>query len=649
MPPTPPTPRVQNQPVSPTPRIDELDTVEMDQSGLGTAGLAAGAAAASVLAAHGIESDDDALAPPVPPQGGPVVPVAQGSVTPTGPALGPGRVEPASKPPQVNRHEPKAIAMPSATPGKLPTVQGPTPRSTGKLAPQGAQTRGSGKLPTAQGPQNPPADKSGGSGAVATVAAGTALGAPVLAANAGSAGGAPAAISANAGRAGGGGMGPSGLTRQQPPQRSQRTRRSARRRLLLALLFLLTLALIGGIYVEARGGFSSVFGITATVTITPASKLEQDNYVLQALPNSTPNPAQRQIPARVLTLTSATSSATANATGSIEATQAKGFLTFINTNNFAVTLAPTPIPGSDGVEVSIYQNVVVPAAPSFTATVPAFAVNAGTGGNIKAFDISRPCCTTGITVKNTAAFTGGQNAVIDSVIQQGDIDGAAQPLINSLMQSTGSALQKQVASTERVVDGTFGCPATTTANHKAGDVAKTVTVQVSVKCTEEVYDFAAAQQMGVSLLQARAQSDPTLGSGYRLDGQIVAAVISATVVRAASEQVVVEVQAQGRWVYQFSSQLQQTIKQSLVRLTKTSALNKLQSDAGVGSAKITISSGTIMPTSASSITLTIVSLPGVQNTPTGTQGSPAVPTGSPTVLPPGLTPGITPTRNLGGS
>lgn len=677
--PIPPTPRVQDQSASrssgqvPASSIEDMKTVEMDQPGKAGPAAAAGAAAGMLAAsALGGDDDDTLYAPPAPPATpGPVAPIAQGSATPTGPAVGPARpAELPPKPPQDSRAAPDIIVFPTATPaatpkttGKMSAVQGTQGPGSGKMAAaQGSKGPGSGKLPASPaspgtpaaqspqnmpGPQNQPADRNGGSGKMAAVGAGAALGAAAMAGAPGSPGGALTATGASAPSAVAGGptigQRPAGLTPLPPPYSRRSRRRFWRRTIfLLLLLLLLSGALAFGIF-AAQGRLPGLPGsLTANVTITPASKLESDNYLLEALPTGTPDPAQRQIGARLLTQTSGTSTATGSATGSIPATRATGMLTFINTNNFAVTLSPTPIPGSDGVEVSIYQNVTVPAAPSFTATVPAFAVNPGSAGNIKAFDVSRPCCTGGITVKNTAPFTGGQDAQPNSVIQQSDIDKAAQPLVSSLSQSTGNVLQKQVKSNERVVDNSFKCKPTVNPSVKAGTVAKTVTVQVQVTCTEEVYDFAAAQSMATGLLQTKAQNDPALNPQYALDGRIVTSVLSDTVVTAQG-QVSIEIQAQGLWVYQFTNQMQQNIKNSLVKLSKASALNVLLHDMGVAAAKISISSGDLMPANASDITLTIQTLPGVQGSPTGT------PVNSPTVLPTGPTPTPTPVNGLGGS
>jgi hypothetical protein len=478
---------------------------------------------------------------------------------------------------------------------------------------------------------------------MAAVAAGAALGAAAISGHAGPGAGvstanAPTAV---AGAPGGPGIGarPSGLTPLPPPYSRRSRRRFWRRTALLALLLLILSALLIGGILAQHGNLTSIFpgSLNATVTITPAHTLEQDNYLLEALPTGTPDPAQRQIAARVLTASSGTSTATANASGNIPARQATGPLKFLNANGNAVTILSTIFHGKSGVAISFNGPIVVPGLGG-SLVITGFAVNAGSSGNISTADISGSCCASGVSVVNTAAFSGGQDAQPNSVIQQGDIDGAAHPLVMSLSQSTGKTLQGQIKSNERVVDGSFQCKPTINSNEKAGAVAKTATVQVSVTCTEEVYDFAEAQRMATSLLQAKAQNDPNLGTQYSLDGNIVTSVLSDTVVTGQG-QVNIEVQAQGLWVYTFTPQMQQNIKNSLVKLSKAGAQSVLLHETGVSTAQISISSGTTMPDNASDITLNIATLPGVSSTPTGTQSPGAG--SSPTVLP-GTTPSASP-------
>ncbi|HEU5381798.1 MAG TPA: hypothetical protein VFV38_40780 [Ktedonobacteraceae bacterium] len=565
-----------------------------------------------------------------------------------------------------NRPSRKLSTPPGKPSGTLPATQGTQDKPDGQppaAQGQGASATGSGKLATTStaqqnvpGTQKSPTPTRSGTGKIAALGAGAALAAGAAAAGAsanpatpGAAGpgtprtASPAALSAGSPAGPGAGAHPSGLT-PLPPPRPSRNRRSIWRRVLLGVLILLILGLIAGFYVNAQGGFSKVLpgNLSATVTITPASHLVQNNYIITGVPGGTTDTAKRQITARLLTQTSPTKTATGHATGSIPARQASGTLTFVNSTGSGITLGTTVLSGKNGVQVRFNGPVFVPALSSSTP-VNAVAVNSGAAGNIPALDIAQSCCASGIGVKNPSPFTGGQDGVPNSIIQQRDIDGAANPLVTSLSESTRTALQKDVKSNERVVNGSFQCKSQVTHDHNVGDEAQTVNVSVSVNCTEEVYDMAAALQMARSFLQQQAQTDPALGSQYALDGQIVTSVLADSVT-SAENQVNLEVNARGLWVYQFNDQLQHNMRQSLISLPKTQALNVLQHQMGVSAAKIEISSGSIMPDNASNIALVIQQLPGAQVTSTPGPGTPN-PASSPTSLPASPTP----TTGLGGS
>lgn len=285
---------------------------------------------------------------------------------------------------------------------------------------------------------------------------------------------------------------------------------------------------------------------------------------------------------------------------------------------------------------------------SASASTTGTAARPGASGNIRQFDIDGSCCGfSTIIVKNPAAFTGGNNAVLNQIIQQSDIDKAANSVIPGLKTDAQNSMQKQILSNERVVDNSFNCDAPAiNANHKVGDQASSVTVQVSVTCTEEVYDYQGANKIAVTNLKNQAAKDFGPNSQYALDGQIVTSLLSSTNQVSANQQISIVMQAEGLWVYQFTQQAQQNIKQALLKLSKNAAQNVLLHYMGIASdpsPQITLSSGNTMPSAANDITLTIRALPGAQlnATPTGTQGTPG------TINTPSLTPTATPI--MGGS
>jgi hypothetical protein len=536
--------------------------------------------------------------------------------------------------------------------------------AAGLLANSGANASAAGAGTQTATPNAPTGMSASGSPGTPPVAAGVGAGSGSSGASAGmsasgSPGTPPVAAGVGAGAVGAAGvMGATGGIRAVqsppaaltplPPPRPRPPRRSLRGRTILLLLLLLLLSgiLIGAIALNNHGGLPPILASDskATVTITPASKLEQNPYTLSGVIQGSLNVTKREVQASILTAASATQSATSQATGSIPAKRATGTLTFLNTTRSNITISSTTLTGQDGVEIAFNGSVVVPVGGSSEATVNAYAVNSGAAGNIPAFDIANTCCTNGISVKNESAFTGGQNAVPNTIIEQSDIDGAAQPLINSLTSSADNSLKAKVQSTQRVVSKTQSCNNKTTANEGVGDEAKTVRVTVSVTCQEEVYDFQGAQQIGKNLLTQKAQNDPSLAQ-YMLDGQIVTNVTRVTIV-GASNQLAIEVQAQGLWVYQFTQQMQQNIKQQILKLSQQAAHTVLLNQVGIAGAQIKLSGGNTMPSKVNDITLVIQTLPGINGPGVGT---PVVPISTPTPSPTSLPSSPTPTNGLGGS
>lgn len=561
----------------------------------------------------------------------------------------------AAIPGQTTPRTPADPTRPASTAG--PAISGQLPKSTLPL-PQPATPFASGANPNA--PNTPPSGSTqrGGTGKIAAIAAAGA-GAAIVGSALASGAATPAApgrptpsASPNPSSAPNVSPRPMASQTRLPPLRPTRggSSQGGRRRALIIVGALLVLLLIIGVWSSASGSnFSNILPgshVSATITLTPNSRLEQNNYIITALPHGTLDPANRQVPARIITLTSQTQTATGNATGSIAPRAASGTLTFQNVGGSGVSVNGGVLTGADGTQIS-FGSVFVPATGSASVNVTGHAVKPGAAGNIRAFDLDGNCCgNANIFVKNQSAFSGGQDPVPNTVIQQSDIDGAAKPLITSLTQSTQNSLQQGVKANERVVNGTLSCTPTTTADQQVGAVVKAVHVSVAVTCQEEVYDATAVQQMAVSLLLDQAKNDTALNAQYTEVGQTVTNVLS---VVNTNGKISVEMQTQGLWVYQFTPQMQQNMKSRLVKLSLKSAQSVLQHWLGVAQAKISLSSGTTLPDNVNDMTLTVLNVPGVQqatpggtNPPNGNNGTPSAPTPTPALTP-------EPTNNLGGS
>jgi hypothetical protein len=366
----------------------------------------------------------------------------------------------------------------------------------------------------------------------------------------------------------------------------------------------------------------------------------------------TPDPTAHQVQARIVSYTSPSRSASANATGSITGTNATGTLRFINIGNFSVRITGGILRGADGVQVS-FGTVVVPVG---SVDITGAAVNQGTIGNIGAFDINGTCCgNSNIIVKDPFGFSGGRDPVPNSVITQNDINSASNNLISILKPSAQTALQQKIQANEQVISGSLKCTSNVTPDHRVGDQAKSVTVTGTVTCTEEAYDRKAALDIAATALKAEAVKNP--GSGYALVGIVVTSITSATVVDTKNT-VSLVILAQGEWVYQFTDAILNSIKNKIAKESEKTALVDLQNTLGVAksdkSVVISISSGTTMP-DAANITINVVKFPGLSGSPTPGSGSPTPGTGSPTTTPgtptssttPTGSPVITPTAGLG--
>ncbi len=340
---------------------------------------------------------------------------------------------------------------------------------------------------------------------------------------------------------------------------------------------------------------------TATISITPMSRLLSDTFAITAV-TGTANPVQRQVQARILSETSPTQSKTVPSTGSIPGSRASGVFTFENLNNFStVTIQSTVLIGRSGVPVSFNGPFV--ALPLVQFRQPGFAVNVGASGNIPALDINGTNFIPDIIVRNEAAFSGGQDPQPNSIVQQSDIDGAANALSASLTPGTQAALQGQIQPREQVVPNTLACQKSNfTANHAAGDHAPNVTVTVAITCTEEVYDQQAALMMTQNLLTQKAVNE--LGPNYMLTGNIESTATQATVIDIHGT-VSLLVQAQGTWVYTFNASDQQNIKNHLANMSQQNALQYLTSQPGVARAQIELSNGNTLPADPAHITIVI--------------------------------------------
>lgn len=371
------------------------------------------------------------------------------------------------------------------------------------------------------------------------------------------------------------------------------------RLVLLALAGLLVVVLLA---TSLPGSPLRLAGVSPTVvTITPRARLEQLTAHFTAV-TGTPDPVLRQIQARTLAITTPAQSTIATATGALPAARASGQLTFINNTANTIVVQSGMVTGNSGISVAFTGPITIPAIPP-TVVVAGIAVNPGATGNIPAFDIDTVCCVSGVVVKNTQAFTGGHDSA--SVVQQSDITGAAKGLSETLTRRGQASLQGQVQSTERLVEGSVLCQSHVSADHRAGESARTVMISVIVTCDAEVYDDQALRQAADHLLRAQAAGDPNLGSAYALAGALHVSIRSLQILSPLGD-IDIAAQAQGVWAYTFPQALLHQWATRLAGDTRARAQDFLLHQAGI--VAVRFRSDAALPASSDQIQL-VVGLP----------------------------------------
>jgi len=126
-------------------------------------------------------------------------------------------------------------------------------------------------------------------------------------------------------------------------------------------------------------------------------------------------------------------------TGHQDARAATGTLTFYNGKlSSQVIFVGTVFTGQDGIKIVTNQTITIPAAnppQEGEANIPAYAINAGSQGNIATDDIN-PALSSDLLVRNLASFTGGKDARTYQAVAAQDI----QQTISTLQATIAQAL-----------------------------------------------------------------------------------------------------------------------------------------------------------------------------------------------------------------
>ncbi|QBD78163.1 hypothetical protein EPA93_20040 [Ktedonosporobacter rubrisoli] len=428
------------------------------------------------------------------------------------------------------------------------------------------------------------------------------------------------------GNVGGGGSGGGGNRPNRP---------NNRRVWLIGLILLLLTALIvcGGIAYASPSTFKTLQDVLpktqppATVAITPDSQTVTNSYIVTGVQGQ-PDAAQRQISARALSATASSQPKTVKASGhnQIQGTNATGQLTFLNSsfsNSYTVG-TNTPIPAGN---VSLYLDtpatipVANPNGGFGTTTVRAHVGTPGAGGNISALTVNGTCCNASGTVfvKNSQAFSGGQDAKDYMFVQQGDINSVVEPATPQLSKQATDSLKQQLQKGEQL-SGSPACTPRVSTDHPPGDTGvnvPAVTVSITMTCKGQAYNQQQAQDLVKDLLQHKASQSP--GAGYVLAGDLD---IGTNVQSINKGNVSLLVNAKGIWVYQISKTQEDDLARQIAGKSVNEARAILQSQKGIHDATIKIS-GNTLPADPGQISFVVQNVAGM---PTNSTPSSAAPT-----------------------
>jgi hypothetical protein len=327
---------------------------------------------------------------------------------------------------------------------------------------------------------------------------------------------------------------------------------------------------------------------TPTITLAPIVRDLSITATMVAAPGSS---TRNRIPARQLTPLTLIQSITSVATGKghQDAEAAIGTITFFNGLFTSQTIAAgTTLTGSDGVQVVTDQLAVIPAASASTpptygqVTVSAHALYPGPQGNIDVRDMNQACCLPSVLAQNTNAFRGGQYARDYTVVTSKDIDRGVAGLTTTLIQSAQAAFTAQLTTNEALV--TPDCNRTVTSDHQAGVEAATVTVTVSQQCTAFAYDAAALREQATRMFTYEMTRRE--GTHYRLLGAVQVSVLHARFIDQMRGVASLSVHMEGMWMYRFSQQELQRIRQLVAGKTPPQALRLLLGLPGIQRATI---------------------------------------------------------------
>jgi hypothetical protein len=310
-----------------------------------------------------------------------------------------------------------------------------------------------------------------------------------------------------------------------------------------------------------------IWGETATIRITMTAVTSEQQVTILARANPS---LPEHSPTRHLTATQ-TVSTNAVATGTFhqDATEARGTLIWFNQLSTAQTVpARTTIALTPHLQVVTDTTLMVPAAvlPALgEASGTAHIAQAGSLGNIEAGKVNEQCGCAGLsqlTVRNADAFSGGQDEINQTLLQQADVDRAVSGEQDRLQQQARASLQSQRTKSERLI-GSTACGTQVETTPAVGSVTAQAHVSISTTCQANAYNSEDVQNRAISLFRNQTQPSP----GYVLDQ-------TSTVITQATETpdgITLQVVVKGHWNYPISEKQWDVLRSQLVGRTPAQA------------------------------------------------------------------------------
>ncbi len=326
----------------------------------------------------------------------------------------------------------------------------------------------------------------------------------------------------------------------------------------------------------------------AHVTLFTTAKTLSTSYSFLAV-TGTADPQQKQIASRLLTVTTPTKTQRIKTTGigHTPPVQATGYLTFYNEAPYVQTVqAGTVLTASSGVQIITDETVSIAAGNGSTngsATATAHTIQGGTVGNIQPLAINGLCCITGIYVKNTSSFTGGEDPQAYPIVSKEDADTATKKLTTQLDPQAKNALVGQMQSSEQQLTS-LHCSVTTTMSPKVGEKATKATVTVFETCSVQVYDYAALERLTTQ--QFTQDITAKFGVGFTPKHDVTLAIQKITLLDSRHTIYQLAVTAQGSVIFHPSANQLQKLTQRIAGKSITQARTELLHLPGIEGAYI---------------------------------------------------------------